>query len=494
MTTTTPVLTPEPAPDPARTDPDPDRKPQPSRTSRAGSRWFRAFWRWHFYASFLVIPVLLVLASTGLVYLLRFQIEPLLHADLMKVDPPQGASALPYDAQRAAVAEAYPNGRIAAMTEPSGPDRSTDFSVSTAPPGTPSWADDSIVEVYVNPYTGEVMGSLDPDRTVSGIAKNLHKNLLAGDRGGYLMELGACWALVMAITGYYLFWRGRAARARRRAKAVAGAALRHQHATVGALVGVGLLALVVTGLPWTQGWGAKVQELATERGTSLWSSDPGAQSSAPTLDTSMPHSHAVPWGQGKQSLPQSSSPTDTASGRPITVDAAISAGEAADLQHPMTVALPADETGVYSVMGYAFNDPSGEKTVHVDQFTGNPAATYAYDDYPEVAKVVSQGIALHEGRRFGTLNFWASALFCLAVMSMCVTGPLMWWRRRPKKTASLGAPMGRMPVATNSALALILVILGVFLPLFGLSLLAVLLLDQVVLRRIRPVGSWFNVS
>lgn len=70
------------------------------RTPSTGSGWFRAFWRWHFYASFLVVPVLLVLASTGLVYLFRFQIEPLLHADLMRVEQPADIDIRqPYAAQ-----------------------------------------------------------------------------------------------------------------------------------------------------------------------------------------------------------------------------------------------------------------------------------------------------------------------------------------------------------------------------------------------------------
>ena len=45
--------------------------PPPARRApeRPRSGWFRAFWRWHFYASFLVIPVLLVFSVTGLIYL-----------------------------------------------------------------------------------------------------------------------------------------------------------------------------------------------------------------------------------------------------------------------------------------------------------------------------------------------------------------------------------------------------------------------------------------
>jgi uncharacterized iron-regulated membrane protein len=467
---------------------DPESVDETPRTTSApkpgGGGLFRAFWRWHFYASFLVIPVLLVLASTGLIYLLRFQIEPLLHADLMKIDVPTTGTRLSYDDQVAAVLKDYPDGRVAAVLEPSAPDRSTDVTLG--------FGDDRIREVYVDPYTGEVLGSLNPDKTVSGYAKNLHRDFMVGPLGGYVMELGACWAIVMAITGYYLYAKGRVARTRRRAAKTAGAALRHRHATVGLFVGVGLLTLVVSGLPWTQFWGSQVQELATSTGTSMWSSDPGASSAPPTLDASMPHSHNVPWGAGKSPVPASGA-TDSGA-EPVGVDAALATASARGLAHPMTVALPADDKGVYSVMGYAFHQPSAEGTVHVDQFSGAPVAAYGYADYPALAKVVDQGIALHEGRRFGSLNFVASALFCLAVIFMCLAGPLMWWRRRPREARAVGAPRGRLNVRTGPIAVLGLVLLGVGLPLFGASLVAVIALDQLVLRRVAPLRNFFNVA
>jgi uncharacterized iron-regulated membrane protein len=474
-------------------DPVDDPTPTSQRKAKPSGGLFRAFWRWHFYASFLVIPVLLVLASTGLIYLLRFQIEPVLHSNLMKVDVPADASRLSYDDQAAAVLKAYPDGRIAAVLEPSAPDRSTDFTLSTAKPGTPSWEVDTIREVYVDPYTGKVLGELDPDATVSGWAKNAHKDMMLGTTGQYVMELGACWAIVMAITGYYMYAKGRAARARRKLAKAKGAALRHKHATVGLFVGVGLLGLVVSGLPWTVWRGAKVQQLATSQGTSMWSADPGAQSAPPTLDASMPHSHNVPWGSGKSPVPTSSPEgADGAGSAPVGLDVAMAAAESRGLAHPMTVAAPADAMGVYSVLGYAFHAPSKEATVHVDQFTGEPVEQYGYGDYPTLAKVVDQGIALHEGRRFGSANLVVSAAFCLAVIFLCVAGPLMWWRRRPKG-AAIGAPRGRLTVRTGPLAVAGLAVLALALPVFGVSLVAVLALDQLALRRIPALTRYFNV-
>ena len=189
------------------TDPD-DPRPARRTTPRTGSRpgsggWFRAVWRWHFFASFLVVPVLLLLATTGLIYLFRFQLEPLLHPDLMKVDPPAGdGRRSPTCSQLAVVEGAYPGATPVSMAEPRDaeqPDGRLDRDAPTA----------TVRDVYVNPYGPEVLGSLEPGHDAVRLrAIRLHGELMAGRWGDYVIELGACWALVMALTGYYLFVRG----------------------------------------------------------------------------------------------------------------------------------------------------------------------------------------------------------------------------------------------------------------------------------------------
>lgn len=445
---------------------------------------FRAFWRWHFYAGFLVIPVFAVLAATGLIYLFRFQLEPLLHSEVMRADPPSGERyQQPLSAQLAAVEKAHPGAEVSLIREGRDPDDTTAFSITRE--------DGSTTDVFVDPWRAQVLGSLNPDTTLSGYAIRLHADLMAGRFGDRLVEIAACWGIVMALTGYFLFVAGRKARLRRLAKGAAGSALRHRHGLIGAVAGVGLLGMVVTGLPWTGLWGEKAQELATSRSSSLWSTDPGASSKpGSTLDESLPHSHAVqvPWGQGKSPVPSSGEDRSSVA----TVDTAVVAAERERLRHPLAVVLPTEARGVYSVMGDAFHDPSRERTVHVDRYSGRVRATYGFGDYPLPAKVVSQGIGLHEGRSLGLLSFWGAALFCLAVLTLCVTGPVMWWRRR--HAGSLGAPRGRLPVRATWWLAGLLVVLGVLLPLFGITLLAVLLLDQLVLRRVPALRRAFDVT
>ena len=118
-------------------------------------------------------------------------------------------------------------------------------------------------------------------------------------------------------------------------------------------------------------------------------------------------------------------------------------------------------------------------------------SAYGYDDYPLLAKVVSQGIGVHEGRSLGGWTMALAAAFCLGVIALCVTGPLMRWRRRPSGPR-MCAPRGRLPVRSSPVLAIGLVALAVFLPVFGVSLVVVLLLDRFVLRRVPALRDFFG--
>ena len=82
-------------------------------------------------------------------------------------------------------------------------------------------------------------------------------------------------------------------------------------------------------------------------------------------------------------------------------------------------------------------------------------------------------------------------MFCLAVMFMCISAPIMWWARRG--TASgMAAPRAKLPVWGNWLFVIVMIGLGVFLPLFGLSLIVILALDQLLIRRVPPLKKFFG--
>ena len=470
--------------------PAPDRTPTPARRRRGG--WFRAVWRWHFYAAFLVVPILLMLAVTGLIYLFRFQLEPLLHAELMKVQASQDALPQPYAAQQIAVENAFPDATIVSLAEPRELGSSTVFSVVEA--------DGDARDVYVDPYNREVLGALDPDSTLSGIAVRLHGELMAPPYGDWLIELAACWAVVMALTGYYLFVKGRRARRRRRTAKVPGARLRSRHALVGSVTGLGLLFLLVSGLPWTGFWGGQVQQLATDQGSSLWSTDPGALSDPTSrLDESLPHSHAheVPWamgaseragrqrgGRGGLGRQPRHGRRGGRRGRAATPDDRRGAGGGRRglLRHRLRLRRP--ERRAHRPRR-PFQRRSGE---HL-RLT---RTTRRWRRSSRRASVCTRGAVS------GLVSFWGAAAPLsrrdddVPDRTRHVVAPTTVAGSR--RARHLGAPRGRMPVRATPPLAAGLVVLGVLLPFFGLSVLVVLLLDQLLLRRVPRLAEWFGAS
>lgn len=444
---------------------------------------FAAFWRWHFYASLIVIPALLVLAVSGLLMLYKVQIDPLARPGVIEVPMPKGGVRLPLSVQEASVEVAYPNRTVMSATDGEGA-RATIFATSV--PGSRD-----LRNVYVNPYTAEITGDLAPLDLPSNQASAWHTNLTQTTWGGIFLELAACWAIVMAITGYYLFVKGYRARAKLIAKHLHGALTRGAHAWVGVFVGLGILFMLVSGLPWTQVWGTTVQSWAAGMGSSLWSKDPGARSNLGDRLRAVDGTTDQPgWAVSQSRVPDSVSTNTTRAGQ-ISIDTAVAAAVARGIPQPYFIAFPEGKTGVFSVLGDqwhdsanpAYRDVSKEATAHIDQYSGEVLATYSYAQYSPVAKVVSQGIAIHEGRRFGPISAVLSTLFCAGVIFLCLSAPIMWWRRR-KGQAGIAAPRGKMPVYTSWGLGALLLALAVLLPVFGLSLVALLLVDALVIRRV----------
>ena len=453
-----------------------DRTASPRRTN-----WYGAFWRWHFYGSIIVIPVLFALTISGLVYMFRADVDSWTHPGVLTVEVPASAERAPLSAQEAVVREAFPNRPVLSVVDQSG-DRATQFVITRS--------DGERATVYVDPYALRVTGSLTADDRLSDWAERVHGDLLMGDKGfgDRIVELGASWSIVLTITGFIILVLGRKPRAAMRRKGLRGARLRGWHTIVGVPVGLGLLLLVVSGLPWTGVWGAAAQQFASTSGGSLWSQDPGATSIAGLIEDTDGTTAPAGWAIG---LGPEGTSTNSGPGTSITVDQAVAAGAATGAPGPYSIIYPKNEQGVFSVMGSQWKDNGNpaesevhlEQTVHVDQYTGQVVGTYGYDDYSVTAQVVSQGVAIHEGRRFGVLNAIWTVLFCLAVLFMCVSGPIMWWKRRGT-AQGLAAPRAALPVWGNWLLFAAMVVLGVALPLFGLSLLVILALDQLVIRRV----------
>ena len=109
-----------------------------------------------------------------------------------------------------------------------------------------------------------------------------------------------------------------------------------------------------------------------------------------------------------------------------------------------------------------------------------------------IDRVVGTGIAAHEGRLFGWPNQLLGLITAIGLILLCVSSVVLWWRRR--EPGVLGAPRALAHPRYSSGLLTLVVLFGIYLPLFGASLALVLLLEAIVLRRIPRVRDWLGLT
>jgi len=433
------------------------------------------------------MPFLIVLAITGTIYCFQPQIEPLLYPGLLRVTP-QGEPLSPQTLLQRARAAA-PAGAVATTyTMRNDPRASAEF-VFRLPSGNSE-------SLYLNPYSGAVLGSLSVEDRFMKQVRLLHRALLAGKPGELLMELAGCWTLVMIATGLAMWWprlreSGVRAFAMRPASGRRGR-WKEIHLMLGASLAIGALAFVLSGLPWTAFWGKQFKAITTAANLGRPADAGAGHTHAPVREDnhaghsdhrghgatmeSLPLSE-VPWATGLTAVPiGTSAPAGHA---PIGLDRVVAIAGSRGAGAGCQVALPGTPDAVYSVSCFP-SDPEAERTLHIERHSGNIVRDIRYEDYGAVAKAVSYGTSLHMGRYFGLANQIVCAAISLGLMVLAITGFVMWIKRKPAN--ALGAPSRPSSPPPMRAWIAGLAVLGVIFPLMGITMLLVWLIDRLVAR------------
>lgn len=485
--------------DPAGTERGEELHEQPT------SRLFKTVWRWHFYAGLFVIPFVVVLAWSGIVYLLKPQILDLANGNLRNVAT-QRTTPVSYDQQFSAVKRDFPGATITSISPPPDGTRSTMFGVTTNA--------GHAVTVYVNPYTGAVLGQTDNQNQIPQIARDVHSSLLTArfwsypgafgpkGYGNYLMEAVACWAIVLLVTGVYLWWpRGpkRSLRSalspRLRARSLR-VRWRDLHAITGVMGSFVFLFLLVSGLFWTGVWGQKYQQVVTRLGAGYPAAVTDGIQSQPlgkivgVQGTSWAGSEVpVPpseYAAGKVPTAAALGPLqwDPRQGAPL--DAVVAQTQERHMALGYTISFPYDNKGSYSVSRFPDSDvlpeqsAIGERNLFIDQYTGTVLGDVGFGQYGPLAKATDFAISVHQGREFGLTNQILLLVATLLLLFICASAVVMWRKRRPR---GIGAPR-RMPNRKLGAGVIAITFgLGALFPLLGSSIIALLIFDFTLVRR-----------
>jgi len=426
-------------------------------------------WRWHFFAALIVIPFVLWQSTTGTLYLWSEWWMDQAHPQMRFVKPQQRQLPLSEQIQSAlksvesrggssSVSSAVPAGaahhhgtagpstglaveRILLSDDPA---RSTTVLFQRGGSRLP-------FPVFVNPYTGEILGQLSTAAWLPGISRALHGGWPLGEPGSWLLELGDGWAIFMLATGLYLWWpRGRGFAAFwPRARAGTRVLLRDLHSCVAVWFSVVFLFFLISALPWTAFWGGKVLS-AIESNTGQMSPtgfSPGGASVAQFSDASVP------------------------------IEQAAAAARRANVHGTLDIRL-APWPGAQLFMTNTHVLPSQDRTLLADPVGGAVRGDFTNEQIPVIPRLVALGIHVHQAD-FGPVNIWLNTAFALSLMWLSVTGVISWWNRRP--AGRVAAPP-KQDTSTPLPVRAIVMVACVLMPLFGASILLIVLAESTVTR------------
>jgi uncharacterized iron-regulated membrane protein len=160
------------------------------------------------------------------------------------------------------------------------------------------------------------------------------------------------------------------------------------------------------------------------------------------------------------------------------------------LAAPVLVAPPSSIGAPWKASSDAQDRPR-QASVTVDGKSGRILSRENFGERPLVDRVINYAIAAHEGQLFGPINQLINLVVASGLMIVSVSGVLLWWRRRP--AGVLGAPPHRARPRLASLFVVLVGILGILLPLFAVSLLAVIIVEQLVLRRFESSARWLGL-
>ncbi|MGQ4599153.1 PepSY domain-containing protein [Nocardia sp. R6R-6] len=452
--------------------------------------------RLHFYAGVFVGPFILIAAVTGALYAISPTLESFVSRDLLSVT--QNGTPKPLSQQVDAAIAARPDLQVVAVAPAPGAEDTTRVLFND-----PALGESERRAVFVDPYTARPVG----DSVVYGSSgalpmrtwiDKLHRDLHLGEPGRIYSELAASWLWIVGLAGLVIWVRRVRRRRARNSWGWLFAADRSQrtrgrtlnwHGAVGMWVLPLALLLSVTGMTWSTYAGANITELRQQLS---WTT--------PTVSTTVPgnaapgHDSGSDHHSGTHAAP---APVDSTN-RIAQLDQVYATARAEGITRAAEITIPAAPGKAFAVKERRIPGTYTVDAVAIDGATGAVTDRLAYADWPLMAKLTNWGIQFHMGLMFGLLNQLLLLAAMIGLITVIVRGYLLWWRRRPTRDAGRFA-MGRAPRrgAWRQSTPWLVVplfgaalVVGWFVPLVGLSLLAFLAVDLLIglLRRVRATS------
>lgn len=461
----------------------------------------RTVWRWHFYAGLFCIPFVLWLSITGTIFLFHPQIQRILDRPYDHLIIDQRATA---NAQVEAALAAVPGTTLDSYELPHSQTSAAEILVDKG---------SQQFRVYVHPQTLAILKVDNEDHRVDTFTSRLHGELLMGKYGSWIVELAGSWAVVMIVTGLFLWWpsntKGLGGILYPRLGLSGRSFWKDLHSVVGIYVSAFALFLLFTGLPWAKSWGGylkAIRHFSAGRAVSQDWTTSSAQVLAARQTRSSAAMNDMPGMAGMHSMEsmsgmgQSEHAQHAVFGRHTTMMTGQNAFLAIDrmaatvaplgLTHPVLISPPMHAGGNWTARSDTRDRPLRVDLV-LDARTGALLKRTDFHSKPWLDRAIGFGIAAHEGQLFGWLNQVVSLFTTVCLVILSVSGVLMWRKRKPEGV--LGAPQAIRRVRFSTALILILVMFGLYFPFLGGSMILVYLIERFALRKLPSTRQWLGL-
>jgi uncharacterized iron-regulated membrane protein len=186
----------------------------------------------------------------------------------------------------------------------------------------------------------------------------------------------------------------------------------------------------------------------------------------------------------------------------VMLDRMVANGQAERLEFPVQVVPPGGRAGSggdrSAAKGWVVKSDTQNRPNRVvltyDAMSGNLISRDDFASRHPIDQVVGYGVAWHEGQLFGWVNQLIGVLTALMLVTLCISGAMMWWRRKPE--GELGAPKTySIPARPEGIVAWTLfAFLLLVLPMFTMSLVVILLVERFILPHAPKAQRWLGVG
>ncbi|MCZ4320058.1 PepSY domain-containing protein [Aequorivita viscosa] len=398
--------------------------------------------KWHFISGIIILPFVLMLSVTGFIYLFKNTYDSPQISDFRYVDVKNERLTFQEQWEIAGRnSDAKPHSIIISGKT----DEATEFI---------SGKFANVSHLFVNPYNGTITGKFFENDSPMGQIRKMHGSLFLGVWGGRIIELVGSWLFVMLLTGIYIWWPVRKWSVFGffipRIKQGRRTFFRDIHAITGFWISILLLMILAGGLPWTEVFGNNFKRLQKVTNTG----------------------YPATWdGQGLKSLPTENS---------LSLDEMILIAKEHPLPGTVSLAFPKGKEGIYSLSNTYYKDLNAQKIIHFDQYSGKLLLQHSWSDVGVLMRGRMWFMAFHQGQ-LGTWNFLIIACTASLLFIMSLSAIISYLLR--KRKGKLEIPIVPSNFFPGKIIFLVIAILGLILPLFGLNILLIVLVSRLSMSK-----------